>query len=373
MADYRFLTVDLATGEVRDELPLESCQWGRVLSGWSPFSASLPVDHPRVSGLNVANVEAARSVVYVERDGIVVGDGIVWDPRKDAGGRGLTIQGAGLASYFARRHLRQLRDYEDVPVDEIAHDLIRWPQGRAEASYGGVGTSDGEVYVYPREVLAGGSLAPSGPGHFRTWPEEERTPTSDALGELADLEDGIDWLVSVETWPGHALAGTLGPFARVADVWWPRRRVESDLVLEWGTNLADYGLAHLGSACANSVEAQGRSDEGPAPIATATYDTAVRPQLDHLIPATDVPGADTLAGLADEYLRTHRTPPVVPTLTVELGRQLRYGDWTLGDVATVRIDDGWAQLDGQYRIVAEQGSVDQDRNETWTLTLEVDQ
>lgn len=304
-------------------------------------------------------IEAARSIVYVERGGIVVGDGIVWDPRKDPGSRDLICQGAGLASYLSRRRIRDTRDYQGVDLGLIAKDLVDWSQGVGSLAYGTtIGPANGWIDIDTSAVAAVGTT------HFRTWPGYERKPVADALGELDALEDGLDWWIGVE--------GGGGTFSRVMRVWHPRRERLTDLVYEWGTNLDDYGVSHQGSLAANLVDAIGQGEGVDMKVATR-QDAGVLsayPLLEDILAMKDVTSVANLADAAGETLRRRATPPVVPTLTLRIGPGTRYGMWALGDRVRVRIDDGWVQVDGLYRIVAWQVSVNDAHDETVTLTVE---
>lgn len=360
MADrYRYLSADLKTGEVRDEVPFQTVTYGQRLSGAPEFTGTIPVDHPRVTGDNRANVEAARTVVYVERGGLAVGEGIIWDPRKEPGSRDLTCGGAGLASYLSHRRIRETRDYQLVDLFTLAADLVDYAQGNGDPAFGvTTGPADGDVLIDTSAV----GLA--GVDHIRTFPGHERKGIGEALAELDALEDGIDWQVTIE--------GGGDSFDRVLRLWHPNRRRRTDLVLEWGTNLDDYGIGHLGTRTANLIDAVGQGEGADMKLATAqdVASLSARPVLEDVLPMKDVTSTADLASAARAEVGRRKVPPIAGSLKLVVGRMIPFGAWALGDEFRVKIDDGWVQIDRFMRVVAWSITVNAEHDEDITLTVE---
>jgi len=107
-------------------------------------------------------------------------------------------------------------------------------------------------------------------------------------------------------------------------------------------------------------------------VRTAADPTAfpAYPRLDGLAVHKDVSVGATLVTHATQQLLRHRRPPAVVKLDVDPTSRPTFGSWRIGDRARVVIDDGYSQVDGQYRIVAWEMTLDADGAESVSLTTE---
>ena len=76
---YRYITTDLLTNRVLADIPFQGVSWGRNLSATGAFSGQVPINEHTAS-MNLFNsTMAAKTALYVVRDGKCVWGGIIWN------------------------------------------------------------------------------------------------------------------------------------------------------------------------------------------------------------------------------------------------------------------------------------------------------
>lgn len=361
MTFHRYLAVDLVTGTIRDELPLEQVTFGETLNRAHPFAARLPVDAP---GATPQAIQASRTVVLVERNGVIVGDGIVWDPKvsRRRDDRTLELSGASLWSYLNRRRIREDRTYTDVDHALIAADLVAWTQGAGSTVYGPTaGDPTGDVRIDVSSVAALGFV------RDRLYRGDERKRVGEALEQLADVIGGPDLAIRWR-WDSNP-DGTDTPMPELRA--WARRGVRLADSLELDVNVTGYEYLEAGSQQATHVDAIGQG-EGAAMKVAAASDPSLwpsYPRLDGIAAHKDASDLDTLEGHARGTLAARRVPPGIVRVTLDPDKRPRFGSWQTGDEATVRISDGWTQVDEIRRIVGWEMTLTADGAETVDVDL----
>lgn len=356
MSSHRFLAVDLVTGTIRDEVPLTSVTFGKRLNGPAPFTATAS---PYAAKVTPANLDPGRTLIVVERNGKVVGDGIVWTPsagRQDSE-RTLELSGASLWSYLNRRRIREDRTYTDVDDALIVADLVAWAQGAGSLTYGPTsGDPTGDVGIDTSGIVAAGTTS------TRTYLGDERPSLGEELSAFASIEDVS---VSIDvSWDGSSLVRDL---VVVAD-----RGVRLADAFVLGTNVVEYEVAWRGDLLETTVDAVGQGEGSSMLVSTAADPSAhpSYPRLDGIESRKSVRRTATLTRHAEERLRRHRRPPAIPKLKLDPDAIPTFGSWQLEDEARVVIDDGYTQVDGTYRIVAWEMELDADGSESVSITLE---
>lgn len=363
MASHRFLAVDLVTGVVRDELPLTTVTIGETLNRAHPFSATIDVSAPKATR---ANIDPSRTLILVERDGIIIGDGIVWNPRVSRRGdsRQLEINGASLWSYLHRRRIRESRAYSGVDDATIIADLVAWSQGEGSTSYGpSAGDATGNVRIDTS------SVTPTGVTSSRSYNGDERKLIGQAVEEFAGTINAPDFGL-IWRWD-TAGDGTDVPVAGLNV--WARRGVRLADGFELGGNVIDYEIAIAGSEQATHVDAIGQG-EGVAMKASSAVDPSlwpVYPRLDAALTLKDISVEATLTGHAQAELQARRLPPAVIRVNLDPDRTPTFGSWSVGDEAPIRIDDGWAQVDEVRRIVGWSMQIDADGAEKLSVDFAI--
>lgn len=344
MASYRFLTIDLDSGVIREELPLETVRLTKSRAAADSFSAKL---HARHAKATQANLDPARTLFAVERNLDIIGHAILWGVRKS--GDSLELSGAGLWSAFGRRVLAETRTYTAVDQLTITEDLVLWTQGAGNPAFG---TSSGDDLG---DLSITVDTNTSGVTRDRTYFGWELKPVAEAVEQLSEVDGGFDFWVDVGWNTDRTSLG------RTFHTAYPRRGRTTEIVLELGANIEDYGLDVDAGLLSTRVHAVGEGEGQDMLRTTASAPGSTYPLLEETMALKDVKELATLEGHAQRRLKTRKNPVTSPSLLqVRLGPTLPFGSWVLGDTVTLRIDDGWVSVDGLYQI------------EEWTLNLDAD-
>lgn len=319
MANYRFLSYDLRTNVALEELPLSIKEFGGRLNGAGPFRATMPVE-AATSRLLMAATVPERTVVYVERDGVLVEGFIIWR-RTRRSARPVEISGSAFPSYLRRNNIRANLTYAAADQFAIARGIIDHLQTQAGANIG---------------IITGSATC--GVTRDRTYYGYERKNVGDAIAELGAVDNGFDWSIDV--------AWSAGVPTKTLNLSYPRRgRIagSTGVVFEAGKNLLDYEFLEDGTRSARSVDALGSGDGSDMLISTST-DTALidagYPLTAETIAHKDVTVQATLDAHA---LAARRARAATPTfLEVEIDPadvDAGLGTWIVGDDVQVRITD----------------------------------
>ena len=365
MAAWRYIGADLRTNTLLGDLPLTDVSYSEVLNGAGTFSGTLPLavdaatsstTRASVAAILTASSQPGRTVVWMVRDGVVLGGAIVWS-RKRRKGQPATLAGAGLWSFFRMQHLRSTLAFAGVDQLAIARSLIQTAQAVNGADIG---------------VQLGTET--SGVLRDRTFNSWELKQVGEAVEQLAAVNGGFDFAVDV----------TQG-FGKVLTLSSPRRGRPAGttaIVFADGKNLLDYEVSEDATRAANVYSAVGDGDGAATMISTATRTDQLDigyPLLSEVGAFKDISVRATLDARAISGVDARATVPTFWQLTVDpddLDGGL--GTFTVGDDAIVEVpdDDNFPrQLDGQpgyravHRIVGFEVSIPSQGRETLTVTV----
>lgn len=357
MSVYRWLAYDLRTNTAIEELPLAVRQFSGVLNAPGTFTAEMPVDDTNASRLMTATIPE-RTVVYVERDGVLLDGYIIWQRRR-APDQPVGLQGASLSSYLKRNRIVANWTYTATDQFTIARGIVDHMQAQTGANIG-ISTGSGTCGVT----------------RDRTYYAYERGNIYEMLDNLASVDNGFDWAIDV--------AWSAGAPAKSLTLSYPRRgRIagSTGVVFESGKNVLGYEFLEDGTRSARSVDAIGAGDGVDMLISTST-DTSL---IDAGYPLTadkvshkDVTIQATLDAHAIAARKARATTPTFLTLTVAPDDvDAGLGTWIVGDDVLVRLTDSNfpVQSDGRpghlayYRILAYDVDVPDVGPETVNVTL----
>jgi len=326
MVAYRFLAVDPLTFAVRDEIPFESVKFETVLSGAGSFSASLPANHPKCRR---ATLDPARTLIYVERDGLLIWAGWLWSAKV---GEQVQFDGGELWSYWRRRLIRQSVVHSTVDTATIAERTISVGQAAVgsftfhQLAIGKTGTTaDLTVQGYERKTVA--------------------QVVEDLAGR--SVSGGGFEFGTTHEWSGNSPQSTF-------HVWAPTRGRDLEFLFDDQGTAESVDWTVDGTACANRVDVCGNGQADGMTIGTAN-DTdllATYPLLEHVESGSDTNGLLRLTSRASALLAARRLPAEVVDVTAGRNPAVTYGTYGLGDTITVRATNPYATIDGRYRCVS---------------------
>ena len=183
---------------------------------------------------------------------------------------------------------------------------------------------------------------------------------SDCLAEIPEMWQGLDWdIVCTKTERRYT---TYYPMKGM-------RKPANPLIL--GLNVAEVSVAVDGEQTSNRIVvmadtgATGASrEEAYVSDDTALSDGLILEMAYNALPGSSIP---SLGAQADRGLRRYRSPVTIPTVkTYERRGSELLGAVHTGDVVRVVVNQGWIDLDAEYRIIAM--TLDPD-NETIEFTL----
>lgn len=320
---YTFIAADLVTNTILDELPLSGVTAGFTLNGVGSFGATLALGDDKVKKIDaIGATQTGRTVVYIDRDGTLVGGWILWTRRYDSETKKLTLGGQDLWSYFRRRMIRADAVFAGQDQLAIAQSIINTAQA---ATGGNIGIQVG--------------AETSGVLRDRTYYGYELKQVAEAVEQLSAVQGGFDFRIDVSYVGGVPTRRLiLGyPFVgQPANV--------SNLVFELsnGGNIKSYTYDEDSTTQATSETATGSGD-GPARLTSvqtnADLITAGYPLLEDTTSYGDVIEQATLDGHAVADLAAHDEPVVVPEFVVDPDSDPVLGSYICGDYARFIIND----------------------------------
>lgn len=186
---------------------------------------------------------------------------------------------------------------------------------------------------------------PTGVLRTRIYEYSNHELISDLIDEWPQLFNGIDWSIEI--------TGTTRTFV----TYYPMkgaRKPKQALVL--GKNIASLSIDKDGTQTANSIIVMADGGSGAGQEEALAIDPASLEDgltLEKVYNATPGSAINSLQAQADRGLRRYRNPVTMPTLTTyEVAGDGLFGKISVGDIVPVYVNNGWATLDGDFRVVS---------------------
>lgn len=358
MGRYRFAAHDLRTKTYLGDVPFVGTfserlnqsgplvgsinlnAFGSEPSYVDPTPGADPICMPGVAQGYIDATTPRRSVLWIERDKVVIDAHIIWGRQTQQGSTAMILRGSSLFRYFEARRLRQTTSYTNVDQLAIAKDLI----DRAQA------VSGGDIGVIT-EVNASGRLRTRDP---ISWDYEAKI-VGQLIKNLANTIDGFDFSID----PARDTNGE--PIATFR-THYPRRgrtAAASGVRFTLGGNLLDVEVSEEEDNRPNTVLAIGAGggvQQLEDPAVDGSEIDAGWPLLEWLYVRKDVSNAETLGDNARGEL-VMRQDSTRYTLLVDPDHKVSpLGSYVVGDDARVIIPAGMhfrfpSGFDGVLRIV----------------------
>lgn len=329
MAEYRVET-HLKTGQHIALLPWSNLQFERNINGARGIRCTVPLHHPSVTPTTIT---PGLHELWVRRNGVLVACGPLWDVVASSDG-GITLEAQSLEDYL---DVMIIQETEEATLDQSAWawNVIDACQDRTNGSYG----------------ITAGTLQ-TGVTRTYEWRLWEQKYVSEFIQDMSELEDGFDWRIKPD---------------RTFNVYYPRLQTDRGLVLKYPETLSGYAMQHYGKMLRNRIYVQGPepwSALATSPSSEATY--GIREYSDSL---KDVKHTNELTAYASKLRDQRIKPRQYPTLVLRNNVIDVFNDSVLqlGDKFKVVIDDGYTQINTQYRHAGHQVTVSKGGSETVVL------
>lgn len=358
-APWKMLYAGAVSGTMLGELPVIEFTHTDVLNGVGTWSATVPFDEDdtvevpnlaggidiidRTSELDFPGLRIGQCVVYFERNGRILGQGLPWGIDLDYAAGTMQITGAGLGSYFARSTTPGFT-FATIDQGAIVDFLITQSQ------------VEGALPMEPPGVL-------TGVHRDRTYVRNESKPLLETIEQLAAVNNGFDFMFRAAWESGAIVHRCLLQYPATGRV--------TDIVFEVGVNAAVLTYSEDGGDLANRMNMIGAGEGDDKVFAYTFRPGGLGPEelcLDGTSSHIDVSNYTTLLqhsafelqrrGQPIRRLQLVLIPDVIPAL----------GDFEVGDRVWARANRGWLRFDELFRIVEVAVSYG-DGDERVTLTL----
>lgn len=289
---YQFIFCDLLTNSIISVLPMEKVTFTNQLNGAGTFTGELNMSDLRVQRLNpLAATIPGRTALYIDRNGVLVWGGIIWQRRYSSLGPNasgdpgcLTLTGQEFWSYFKKLLCNAGTFVSSQDQLATARGLIG--TGTSVVSGNTYGGAQSSVYSNIGVLTPGATVS----GVNRTvWHYSyELKPYADMIEELSAMDGGFDFAIDV-AWSGTTPTKTF-------NLGYPRRgrlAAGTGLVFNYPGNITDFDYDEDATGQATRLFVQG-AGEG------SSMQSTVLPAVDLL--STGWPLLDAQISFKDNYV-----------------------------------------------------------------------
>ena len=357
---YRYLLADVLTNQILAELSLTNVNFTQQLNAAGTFTGDLLLSGVNSAGLNVLNSTIpGRCAVYVDRSGVLVWGGIIWQREYDSANQHIKITAREFESYFERRRITTTQSFSNVDQLSIVDQLV---QAAQSVTYGNIGV------VVPATT--------SGVTVSQVYYGYELKSYFNAISDLAKANNGFDFNISVAYDGGGNPVKTLNlGYPRLGKTYSSTSATVPTFILPAG-NIVQYNYKEDGTKAVNSVYATGAGSNEGRLISNSQDSTkfaAGWPLLEDSSNYSNITDATFLSGLATGQVTAASYPPQTLQIVAPPYLDPVYGSYNLGDQARVVISDPFypTEFDGNYRIIGlnvSPGENNQPERVTLTLT-----
>jgi len=321
IGDWTFYTCELISGDLVIDLPLVEFSGEVALTGGS-MSATVPLQHldsPARQAILESTIPGRYSIV-AKYQGIVRGEWIIWQRDRSNDLAPIDLAGAEVISFLERRVVPG-KTYTQIEQLDIAADLIAKGFGPSPLGNGSI-------------QMSVGAYTASGQKRDRTYTLGDGT-IGGRLKELGAVQNGFDYYIeSIET--GNV--GTTTSIQRTARLAYPRAGNDQDLVLE-DRNVIDFKLTEDAQRLASRTYAIGEN----ALVSNYENDSLITagrmPFMEKTESHTSVSDSATLDGYARALWDDSQTDALPGDLLILADRHPGIGDWQLGDILTLVLEE----------------------------------
>jgi len=339
LEEYTFFVTDLLTGAVIDEVEPQSFHWKDLYNRPGSGAATVRIDDPTATPTNFASW---RNGFWVRQGDQILWGGYMGSVAPVSGTRVINVPVHGFEEYFRTRFLRNIDGMANATLSfsqikwtskdvfQVAEDLINHAQSFPSGDIG---------VVVDYDALSGNLIT-------QTYYTYEFKPVGIAFEQLADNITGFDWRYTFG-WNGNNPQCTI----KLSPIPQGRR---TQYVLEYDHQPGDKNILSFDSESSNTpvngVAAVG-AGEGDSMVRTYVSDLNTgMPLYEGMISYKDVTLITTLTNHANKHLVRNKVPVHQITVVLDQNLEPRHNEFICGDELLVRVDDGWQQYNGFYRV-----------------------
>lgn len=385
-APLGFLAYDAVTRVKIEEIPFTTFEWEETLNRPGSMTGLLPAYHPLAIPTIVGPDVTA---IYVDMNGECPWGGIVWtnELTDQADTYNYQVGGEGIWSYYKANTQGDNRR----PIESTAGMTHNTAGGPTDVTFTGI-----DPFLVVTDLMAHaaavagsanigfdavrfhgpGAGGLSGQAWTKTWNTYDDKGIAEACEEMAQADTtGFDFAVLYE-WDTTTRPPTPRQFL---DLYYPRRGVMANLLLEAGKNISIPHALIDGTATANKLKGRG-SGSGDAQLTSLQDAPAVRPPTGRYpylrghFDITDEAIQANLDARTISRLAHVQIPRATVTVNVRADADMHFGDVNVGDSLPLvaQVPGSKFVLDGLFRIITQRYKQATEGPDTWTLELAPD-
>ena len=357
---YRYLFADLLTNNIIAELPITNVNFTQQLNAAGTLTGDLLLSGVNAAALNVlASTIPGRNAIYVDRAGVLVWGGIIWNREWDTAGQHLKVTAREFESYFERRRITTTQSFSGVDQLTVVQNLVTAAQA---VPYGNIGV------VVPSNT--------SGVTVSQVYYGYELKTYFSAISDLAKADNGFDFNIKVAYDNSGNPTKTLQlGYPRLGNTYSITSTTVPVFQLPAG-NIVQYNYKEDGTKAANTIYLTGAGSNEAKLISTgtdATKTAAGWALLEDSTNYSNITDSTLLTNMATGQVNVVSYPPQTLQIVAPPYIDPVYGSYSLGDQARVIITDDFypSGFDGNFRIIGlnvSPGENNQPERVTLTLT-----
>lgn len=334
MPVYRYFFEDLTTGTLLDELPgMYGVYLSANMSAPGDWTATIRMDNTYRTPTEILEATSpGKTIVWVERDSVVIWGGILWSRTYQSDGRTMQFQARTFDSYLSKDFGSTDVTFTDYKVNIVREAFQRSMQQGAGAPFlldiPAASAGDGDV-TYTKELVG-----------------DEYTYWDDVVKEM--VRGGVEYRIL------YAKDGSLGVrSARLEIGRWDKAGfglgvpygTATRLLFQYPGDIAKYWWPESVADSANKLAAIGKADDASTPRATLTNSASMSggyPRLGKRYTYTNVETTAKLSATLSSIRDAVAPPQTNPTFALLLSRttaDAAFGNWSLGDYFDYTIAD----------------------------------
>lgn len=197
----------------------------------------------------------------------------------------------------------------------------------------------------------------------RTYNGFERQYIGELIEQLSAVENGFDFSIDV-TFDG------VSTFTKTFNIWYPNKGTRTGLVWEVGVHCDFNGWNIDATQMANSIDALGAGEADDMLIANASDPGTGYPLIETDVSFKSVSELPTLNAHARDALTSLKLPAVMPALSLRPTADTSFGAYQIGDEVRINGNDGFAAIDGPFRIMSRDVQVSDEGDESTKVAFQ---